>query len=88
MRKGHAGPDLEICRLGVKKLLGKTPDRARRHAEGGGGIVAEDHGRILKKMLDEDVLASREMPRSAQTSEGDEGLEEALAKAAGAGPFP
>ena len=73
MGQGHPRTQLEIGRLRMEKLFHKGPLGLVRDPEGCGDLVAQDHARILKKMLDDDVLALGNTRRSLYGPEGNQG---------------
>src|SRR5262245_35743135 len=88
MSQRHPRADLKIRDLGVEELLGKGPFRFFSQSGFVKKLMAEDHPRILRPMLEDQVLTLRQFPKSFKRSEGDEGSEPALFDSTLAVPFP
>src|SRR5262245_42226045 len=72
----------------MEELLRKGPLRPVHDAEGCGDLMAQDHPRIMTKMLDDDVLSLGQARPCLRGAEGDEGVYQSLLDFPLSLPFP
>src|SRR4029434_1862236 len=84
----HPRADLEIRRLRVEELFRQASLGTGGNAQSACDLVAQNHGRILKEMLGDEILALGKTSGALQGPEGYERLKKALAKASVSIPTP
>src|SRR4029453_3399299 len=88
MGQGGSGAQLQVRRLRMEELFRDTSFGTRRKTQGASCLVTQDHGRILKEMLGNEILTLGKTTGALQGTEGHEGLEKALTNTARSVPRP
>src|SRR5215467_12247797 len=72
VNKGHSGIELEEGRLRMEKLFRKRLGRGGGDSQGSHDVVGQDHGRVLGKMLHQEIFPLSKTTHPFESSERDE----------------